>query len=266
MTFNRRIVLALTVLGLTACNSSAPRKPLSTELSTAQNIQTNMSGKSVFVFSKTLGWRHQSIPEGQNLFRRLADQNGFTAVFSEDDADFTAEKLAQYDAVVFLNTTGPVLDAEAQAVFKRYIQNGGGFVGIHSATDTHIKDEWPWFINLAGGKFESHPNEPSNIQAAMLFKTDVAHPATDGFPQSFEWSDEWYDFERLYGGITPLLTIDRQSYQNAKEQGITPIAWAHEYDGGRSFYTNLGHDAVNYTNVMFERHILGGLHYVTQAK
>jgi cytochrome c len=266
MAFNHSFVLAFAILSLTACSPSTKTSPSTNDDLSVQDNHISMADKSVFVFSKTLGWRHKSIPAGQALFRRLADDNNFSVTFSEDSTDFTRDKLAKYDAVVFLNTSGPILMPEQQDAFKTYIQNGGGFVGVHSATDTHIKIEWPWFIDLVGGKFESHPNEPSNVQAATLFKTAVTHPATEFLPASFEWSDEWYDFERLYGGITPVLTIDRQSYQNAKTQGITPIAWAHEYDGGRSFYTNLGHDAANYTNEKFEQHILGGLHYVVQGK
>jgi len=231
----------------------------------AQSLETHISGKNILVFSKTLGWRHKSIPAGQDMFRRLANRHDFTVSFSEDDAAFTGENLAAYDAVVFLNTTGPVLGQTARDAFKSYIQNGGGFVGIHSATDTHIKEEWPWFIDLAGGKFASHPNEPSNVQAADIYKTDKDHTATAHMPDSFQWKDEWYDFERLYAGITPLLNIDRQSYENAATQGVTPIAWAHDYDGGRSFYTNLGHDIANYNRDMFERHILGGLEYALQS-
>jgi len=265
MIFKRGFIAVLVGLGAVACIVGPDVQPDAAPQSSAQNSKADMAGKNILVFSKTLGWRHKSIPAGQDLFRRLAERYDFAVTFSENDGDFTPENLAAYDAVVFLNTTGPVLSAETQAAFKSYIQNGGGFVGVHSATDTHIKEEWPWFIDLVGGKFMSHPNEPSNVQAARLYKTTADHAATAHIPKQFEFSDEWYDFERLYGPITPLLNIDRQSYQNAATQGITPIAWAHEYDGGRSFYTNLGHDMMNYNMDMFERHILGGLEYAVQS-
>lgn len=270
MTFNRYIIfgraaLGVAVLGLAGC-SPAPAPPPERETRANWHEMTQaMTGQHVLVFSKTLGWRHKSIPAGQALFRRLSAAHGFSADFSEDDANFTLDNLAKYDAIVFLNTTGPVLSPKAQAAFKAYIQNGGGFVGIHAAADTHIKEEWPWFIDLVGGKFKSHPNEPSNIQRALLYKGGMPHPAITKFPPQFEWTDEWYDFERIYSRVMPLLTIDRQSYQNAASQGITPIAWSHEFDGGRSFYTNLGHDAANYETELFESHILGGLYYVVQS-
>ena len=121
-----------------------------------QRTNDGDSGFSVLVFSKTSGYRHDSIPDGIAAIEQLGADNSFSVVATEDDAQFTDDNLANYAAVVFLNTTGTVLDDAEKAAFMRYIESGGGFVGIHSATDTEY--EWPWYGQLVGAYFQSHPD------------------------------------------------------------------------------------------------------------
>ena len=106
----------------------------------------------VLVFSKTAGFRHDSIDEGIAAVCELAGAEGIAVDATEDAANFTAEPLGEYDAVVFLSTTGDVLNAEQQAAFEAYIQGGGGFAGIHAASDTEY--DWPWYGDLVGAYFQ----------------------------------------------------------------------------------------------------------------
>jgi len=138
----------------------------------------------VLVFSKTAGFRHASIPDGAAMIRRLGEAHGFGVDHTEDAGAFTDDGLAAYAAVVFLSTTGDVLDAAQQAAFERYIRGGGGYVGIHAAADTEY--EWPWYGGLVGAYFESHPA----IQAATVVVNDRVHPSTDGLPLRWARTDE----------------------------------------------------------------------------
>ncbi|MGH7678303.1 MAG: ThuA domain-containing protein [Gemmatimonadaceae bacterium] len=127
----------------------------------------------VLVFSKTAGYRHASIEPGIAAITRLGGENGFGVDATEDAGAFTDKNLARYQAVVFLSTTGDVLDASQQKSLERYIRAGGGWVGIHAATDTEY--EWPWYGRLA--YFSSHPNDP-NVRRGTFRVLDKSHSAT----------------------------------------------------------------------------------------
>ncbi len=261
----RTIYLAL-FLVLSACGrpdtqpekSSASETEHSDELT--NQIEKRLTGKNVLVFSKTAGWRHGSIEDGQSMFERLAETYQFEATLSEDASIFTDKRLKPFDAIVFLNTTGNVLDARQERAMERFMQSGGGFVGIHAATDTE-SDGWHWYTKLVGGVFDGHPGDPSGVQTARIERAPGSHPATQYIPKKFQFSDEWYDFSRVNERTTPLLMIDRESYTGAKSTGLDPISWHHEYDGGRAFYTLLGHKPGTFSDPRFETHILGGLVY-----
>ncbi|HEX7070428.1 MAG TPA: ThuA domain-containing protein, partial [Rhodothermales bacterium] len=160
--------------------------------------------------------------------------------------------------VIFLNTTGNVLDNTQQTAFERYVQAGGGFVGIHSAADTEY--EWPWYGELVGGWFKNHPNFP-NVRAATIEVVEADHPATAGLPARWERSDEWYSYRSFYPNINELLYLDEESYDGGTNGRYHPIAWYHEYDGGRAFYTGLGHTDESYSEPLFLQHLLGGIQY-----
>ncbi len=212
----------------------------------------------VLVFSRTAGFRHSSIGVGRAAIRKLGQENGFSVDTTEDAGAFTSKNLARYRAVVFLNTTGDVLDAAQQDDFERYIQAGGGYVGIHSATDTEY--EWPWYGRLAGAWFSGHPNNP-NVRKATYRVRDKSHPSTAGMPDTWDREDEFYNFKSIDPTIHVLVEIDEKSYEGGTNGDHHPMSWYHDFDGGRAFYTNMGHTEATYSEPLFVRHLLGGLRY-----
>ena len=212
----------------------------------------------VLVFSKTAGYRHSSIPNGIAAIRKLGQEHGFAVDTTEDAAAFTQRNLARYSAVVFLNTTGDVLKPGHQDVFERYIQAGGGYVGVHSATDTEY--DWPWYGRLAGAYFNGHPNNP-NVRTGTYRVSDATHVSTQGLPARFERADEFYNFKSIDPTIRVLVEIDETSYQGGTNGAHHPMSWYHGFDGGRAWYTNMGHTEATYTEPLFLHHLLGGLRY-----
>jgi type 1 glutamine amidotransferase len=216
---------------------------------------------AVLVFSKTSGWRHDSIEAGQKAIEKLGAENGFSVTITEDADYFTRENLSNYDAVIFLNTTQTLFDDNKRESFKQYIQNGGGFVGIHSASDTEC--DWPWYVSLVGACFDNHPNDPG-VRDAVIEVVDSSHPSTEMLPQRWQRSDEWYNFGFISEEINVLLKLDTDSYEGSDHPGNHPIAWYHEYEGGRSFYTALGHTIESYSEDLFLQHLLGGILYAVE--
>jgi type 1 glutamine amidotransferase len=215
----------------------------------------------ILVFSRTAGFRHAAIEPGIAAFERLAAEHGFQLDATEDPAVFNAADLSTYDAVVFLLTTGDVLDSAQEAAFTEFIRAGGGFVGIHSASDTEY--DWPWYGGLVGAYFDGHPSNP-NVRAGTLLVRATDHPATAGLPNPWDREDEWYQFRDGRAGLTVLLDVDETSYKQPDEQPAPeprPIAWSHAYDGGRAFYTGLGHTAASYDEPLFLAHVWGGLRF-----
>ena len=212
----------------------------------------------ILVFSKTAGYRHSSIPNGIAAIRKLGQENGFAVDATEDAGAFTQKNLARYRAVVFLSTTGDVLDAAQQDDFERYMQAGGGYVGVHSATDTEY--EWPWYGRLAGAYFNGHPNNP-NVRKGSYRVLDTTHVSTKGLPGRFEREDEFYNFKSIDPTIHVLVEIDETSYEGGTNGDHHPMSWYHDFDGGRAWYTNMGHTEATYTEPLFLQHLLGGLRY-----
>ncbi|SES64793.1 ThuA domain-containing protein [Thalassotalea agarivorans] len=218
-------------------------------------------GKHILVFSKTEGWRHKSIEPAIKQITAYAEKYNIAVTSSEDAQLFNSEQLAKYDAVVFLLTTGNVLNASQQKSFEQYIKNGNGFVGVHSATDTGY--DWPWYGKLVGAYFNGHPNDP-NVRDALLYPMNQDHAATEMLPTTWPKKDEWYDFKSLNADVQVLINIDEQSYKKPKENPVKeqrPISWYHEYDGGRAFYTGLGHTTESYSEPLFMQHLFGGIQY-----
>lgn len=216
--------------------------------------------KRILVFSKTAGYRHGSIKAGKEALLKMGADNNWLVDTTEDAAYFTASTLKKYNAVVFLSTTGNVLNEEQQTAFEKYIQSGGGFAGIHAATDTEY--DWPWYCKLAGANFSSHPKQ----QNAILHITDSTHASTKHLPHNWPRFDEWYNFKNQNSAVKVVLTIDEKSYEGGTNGDNHPMAWYHEYDGGRAFYTALGHTDASYSEANFLQHILGGLQYVMANK
>lgn len=218
------------------------------------------ASKSVLIFSKTAGFRHQSIPKGVATVSKLLKENNINFVHSEDAIYFSADSLKKFDAVIFLNTTGDILNNQQKAAFKKFIQSGKGYVGIHAASDTEYN--WPWYGALVGGYFSSHPA----VQEAHMEVVNRTHPATKNFPQTWIHRDEWYDFKDVKSGIHILMMLDETTYEGGKMGKFHPIAWFQSFDGGRSFYTGLGHTDESYDSELFQKHIMGGIRYALRIK
>lgn len=224
----------------------------------------------VLVFSKTAGFRHgPQIALGHRMFKDLADKGGYVVDphSGEDPKVFTDEVLKGVDVVVFLNTTEPrgtnLLGDEGRAAFERFIRGGGGFVGIHSATDTGY--EWPFYSAMIGTQFACHPA----VQLAVLETVDRDHPSTRHLGGRFPHSDEWYNYDKaLPAGCHELVRVDEATYKPGKGAmgDDHPISWTHEYAGGRCFYTEAGHTEHTYGAPWFRQHVLGGLRWAAQRE
>jgi cytochrome c len=212
--------------------------------------------KKILVFSKTIGFRHSSIPTGQKRLFAIGQQLGIQVDTTENAALFTEENLRRYQGIVFLNTTGNVLNEKQQEAFERYIQAGGGFAGIHAATDTEY--EWPWYTRLVGAQFDGHPSNP-NVQEGVAIAVNHTHPSMEGFPDKWKVKDEFYDFKNVYKHLNVLVKIDEKTYKEGKMGNNHPMSWYHEYDGGKAFYTNFGHTDETYDDEVFIKHVTGGL-------
>ncbi|MFG1810865.1 ThuA domain-containing protein [Streptomyces sp. NPDC049040] len=209
----------------------------------------------VLVFSKTTGYRHDSIPAGIAAIQQLGRQNNFTVVATEDDSQFNDTNLAQYAAVVFLSATGDPVGTQAEKdAFQRYIEHGGGYVGIHAASDSGYS--WSWYGDLVGAYFKQHPA----IQPATVTVEDHAHPSTQGLPNTYTHTDEWYDFQtNPRSKVHVLASVDDNSYTGSTMGADHPTTWCHAFDGGRAWYTGMGHTNESYTEANFLHILLGGI-------
>ncbi|MES2732287.1 MAG: ThuA domain-containing protein [Bacteroidota bacterium] len=213
----------------------------------------------ILVFSKTKGWFHTSIPAGIAALQKLGKDQNIVVDTTKNAAYFVEDSLKNYSAVVFLNTTQNVLNPDQQVAFERYIQAGGGFVGIHSAADTEYN--WPWYNRLVGAYFQNHPNNPNVRQATIDVVDKKNHPAAQGLPARWVRTDEWYNYKSIQPDLTILAKLDETSYEGGENGDNHPIAWYHEIDGGRAFYTGLGHTDETYQEPLFLQHLLGGIQY-----
>ena len=217
----------------------------------------------VLVFSRTLGFRHDSIERGISAIAELGRERGFSVTSSEDAARFEDTSLDSFAAVVFLCTSGDVLGEPEQEAFRRFIQRGGGFVGIHSASDTEY--DWPWYGELIGAYFRTHPA----IQPAALVVENGTHPSTQGLPERWTRTDEWYAFQSdPRPRVSVLLRLDESSYTPGDAAMGTdhPVAWFHEFEGGRAFYTALGHTRESYDEPEFRAHLAGAIEWAAQLR
>lgn len=216
--------------------------------------------KKVLVFSKTAGFHHGSIPKGIAAIQKLGAENKFGVDTTTNPALITAANLKQYAAVIFLNTTGNIFNDEQQTAFEQFIKNGGGFLGVHAATDTEY--DWPWYGKLVGAYFNGHPDQ----QVATLHVTDKNNISTKHLPETWERKDEWYNFKQLNPDVHVLITIDESTYKGGTNGTTHPMAWYHEFDGGRAFYTELGHTDESYNEPLYLQHLLGGIKYAMGVK
>lgn len=211
----------------------------------------------VLVFTYTAGFRHDSIPAAADAIRSMGDTYAFEVVESADPADMTDTVLRGFRAVVFVSTTGDLLDASGQEALERFIRSGGGFAGIHAAADAEYG--WPWYGQLIGAYFESHP---PGVRLAELVVVAGDHPSSAGLPQLWVRDDEWYNFRsNPRGSARVLVTLDESTYSGGTMGADHPIAWCHGFDGGRSWYTGVGHSIEAFSDPVVVSHIAGGIRW-----
>jgi len=230
-------IFCLLVLSLSSCSNKRSSTP------------------KVLIFSKTAGYHHESIPTGIKAIQTLGAKNGFEVDTTSDASKFVEDTLKKYAALVFLSSTGELLSGNQEIALERYIQSGGGFVGIHAAADAEY--DWNWYVRMIGASFLSHPAQ----QMANLVINDKTHPSTDSLPATWSRKDEWYNFKNISKDIKVLLSIDEKSYEGGQNGATHPMAWYHAFDGGRVFYTELGHTEESYADPLYLKHILGGIKY-----
>ncbi|MEV0395909.1 ThuA domain-containing protein [Polymorphospora rubra] len=215
----------------------------------------------ILVYSRTTGFRHESIPAGVAALTALGRRHGFEVVATEDPAVLTPAELAGFAAVTFLSTSGTISDdPAARAALEGHVRAGGGYVGIHAASTTEY--DWPFYGALVGARFDRHPA----VQRGRIVVADHDHPATAHLPGAWERTDEWYDFRtNPRPSVRVLLRVDETSYEGGRMGADHPIAWCHENLGGRSFYTAVGHTVESYGEPAVLAHLLGGIRYATGA-
>lgn len=216
--------------------------------------------ESVLVFTKTAGYRHSSIPKGVSTIKALLNDAHIDMLHTEDVRYFSQDSLSRFDAIIFLSTSGDLFSEDQKKSFQDYIRSGKGYVGIHAASTTEYN--WPWYGQLVGGYFSVHPE----VQEAEIEVLNRNHSATRHMQDKWFHRDEWYDFKDVKHGLNILMTVNEESYKGGKMGKFHPIAWFQEFDGGRSFYTALGHTDESYDEDNFQKHILGGLFWVLNRK
>jgi len=207
----------------------------------------------ILVFTKTKAYRHKNISDGVYALREIG-KGTFVVEQTEDAGVFTIENLKRFSAIVFLSTTGDVLNKEQQGAFEQYIHSGGGFVGIHAAADTEY--DWPWYGQLVGAWFKDH----TDVILATVRREDKTHISTIDFPDSWRRADEWYRFRtNPRENVRVLVTVNDQDLGEVTMNGDHPISWMHEFDGGRAWYTGMGHTKESFLEPEFRKHVLGGI-------
>ncbi|MDE3251802.1 MAG: ThuA domain-containing protein [Bacteroidota bacterium] len=234
-------------------------------LSAQENKQFN-----ALLVSKTAGWHHESINEGVAAIKALANKHFFEVQWHQEATPITDEYLKKFQVIIFLNTTGDILKDNEQKAVERFIESGKGFVGIHSASDTEYG--WDWYTKMVGRMFHIHPV----IQTARLKLTDKTFPGLQGFANDPWWTDEWYEFQpETIHDLNYILAVDETSYNPKVQWGpkigkgmgaFHPIAWYHNYDGGRAFYTALGHQPTDYSDPAFLNHIYAGIFWAATGR
>ncbi|MFC0186639.1 Type 1 glutamine amidotransferase (GATase1) [Pseudarcicella hirudinis] len=220
----------------------------------AQNVRKE---KRILIFTKNVPWayRHESITAGTIAIKKACESIGMKVDTSENADLFTDESLKKYSSLVFLSANQDIFNADQEAALQRYVRAGGGVAGIHSATG--VERNWKWFAQMLGGVFQWHTEQ----QEAFVVVKDPNHPATKGLPKRWKRWDEWYFFKDLSPNIKVLTTLDTTTFKSKLHTQNYPSSWCQEFEGGRSFYTALGHNAKDYSDPVFLKHILGGITY-----
>lgn len=233
--------------------------------------KVNWKKIKVLVYTKNgKGYVHDNIPFAVKAIQKLATENGFTVDVTDDPSKFTDQNLQNYNFLMFPSTNQDVFDTDDQRVaFRRYIEAGGGFVGLHSVIGTERK--WDWFKKMLGGTFAWHPT----FQKYTVRIIDTGHPSMDGLPTAWERNDECYFVKEMYPGIRTIMaqdltTLDPKDSVRIKSSAgpygqLYPAAWYQHYDGGIIWITALGHDKTDYSEPVYLKHIFNGMTWVASS-
>jgi type 1 glutamine amidotransferase len=256
-------VALIAVIAISAsCSSAKKGSSKSYKVLVFHKIGLGLNGR--------LAYAHASRIPGSIAIMKLGTENNFVADTTSDENKFTPENLKQYAAVVFISNTGDHVfkDQAHKDAFKAFINAGGGYVGIHAASDGEYA--WEWYGKLVGAYFRTHPN---GVPKATIDVVDRTSAATKMLPARWERADEWYAFRALPADVHVLLKLDESSAgdayvkrPDAKMGDNHPLAWWHDYDGGRAFYTALGHTDSSYQEPLFLQHLLAGIEYAMGRK
>jgi type 1 glutamine amidotransferase len=241
---------------------------LGTFAAIGQQSEVNWKNVKVLVYTKNgKGYVHENIESSVKALQKLAEEKGFTVIAGNDPAVFTDDNLKQFTILLFANTNNDVFDTDAQRLaFRKYIQSGGGFVGLHSAVGT--ERNWTWFKMMLGGSFAWHPK----FQPLTLKVIDPSHPTAKGLPPIWTKEDECYFMKEMYPGIKVVLVHDLTKLRKDEEDkikinsgsfaGYYPAAWYQQFDGGTIWISTLGHAIKDYEDPTHLNHIFQGMHFV----
>lgn len=225
--------------------------------------------KNILIYTHNgKGYVHENIATSVKALEEICQKQGWKTSHSDAPQTFD-DDLSKYHCIIFSNTNNEAFDTESQRDnFKKYINQGGAFVGIHSASGS--ERQWPWFWSMLGGKFVRHPV----LQPFTIKVVQKNHPATASLPAIWAWEDEFYYLNQLNpdiqillaGNIAELKDDKKAEYPGATFGDYFPLSWCHTFDGGRQFYTALGHKASYYADPLFRAHLLGGIKWVMKVK
>lgn len=228
-----------------------------------KNSIPSVKGKRVLIYTKNgKGYVHKNIPSSVAALKEICAGLKVSADVSDNPTDFTSENLKKYDALIFSNTNNEIFDTDQQKkALQDYIRGGGGFVGIHSACGS--ERSWPWFWAMLGGKFVRHAPH----QEYVVIVTDPNNPSTYFLPERWTVNDECYYCKELNPDIHVLLSADLTTVKDENMDKYPDetfghqftLCWCHSFDGGREWYTALGHDAETYNTPLFRQHLEGGI-------
>ncbi len=216
---------------------------------------SNKNTFSVLVITETKGWVHDSIESGLKLIQNIGSKNNFNVYHSDNSSVITYKNLKSFKTIIFLNTTEEILTDVEQKVMESFIKSGKGFVGVHAAADTEYN--WQWYGKLVGAYYRNHPEV---MNGKIL---TINHKISNHLDSEWEIEDEWYNFDYVNYDINILLNLDEESYIGGEHPDYHPITWYHEYDGGRSFYTGLGHTKEVYDDERFIKLLEKGILYAS---
>lgn len=228
----------------------------------------NLKNVKVLVYTKNgEGYVHDNIPYAVKSIEKMGEEQGFEVTATDDPSVFSDDNLKQYTLLIFTSTNNDVFDNDGQRLaFRRYIQSGGGLVGIHSVVGTERK--WEWFKQLVGGTFVWHPK----FQKYKIKVLDPQHPTVENIPTVWEKEDECYFMKEIYPGIKVTMAHDLESLDPEQKERIDessipysklyPAVWHQSFDGGYVWVTALGHHIKDYEDPLFMQHILQGIQFI----